>query len=72
MSSLQDDFWFHDEATQTLSGRRTRLTYALTQEVEVLLAEASPVTGGLVFHILQGTAGGSPGPGNGRGRSRRR
>ena len=57
VSSLQDDFWFHDETAQTLSGRRTRLTWRLAQEVEVRLAEASPVTGGLVFHILQGPAG---------------
>ncbi len=76
VSSLQDDFWFHDEATQTLSGRRTRLTFGLTQEVEVLLAEASPVTGGLVFHIVDGTRGGtaagSPGTGPARGRGRPR
>ncbi len=72
VSSLQDDFWFHDEATQTLSGRRTRQTWRLAQEVEVLLAEASPVTGGMVFHILQGTDEGAPGPGTGRGRFRRR
>ena len=72
VSSLQDDFWFHDEAAQTLSGRRTRLTWRLAQEVDVLLAEASPVTGGMVFHILQGTDAGAAGPGSGRGRSRRR
>ena len=65
MSTLQDDFWFHEEATQTLSGRRTRITYRLAQEVEVRLAEASPVTGGLVFHILESAA-------PGRGRSLRR
>ncbi len=53
--SLQDDFWQHDEREQTLSGRRTGLSFRLAQEVEVRLAEASPVTGGLVFHILQGT-----------------
>ena len=53
-SSLPDDFWMHDERTQTLSGRRTRLTFRLAQEVEVRLSEASPLTGGLVFHILQG------------------
>ena len=69
VTSLQDDFWFHDEATQTLSGRRTRRTYRLTQEVEVLLTEASPVTGGLVFHILDGPGASA---GHGRGRSRRR
>lgn len=54
VSSLPDDFWQHDERTQTLTGRRTRLVFRLTQDVEVRLAEASPVTGGLVFHILQG------------------
>jgi len=53
VSQLPDDFWMHDEATQTLSGRRTRLVFRLAQEVEVRLAEASPVTGGLLFHILQ-------------------
>jgi ribonuclease R len=52
--SLPDDFWQHDERTQTLTGRRTGLTFCLAQEVDVRLAEASPVTGGLVFHILQG------------------
>ena len=52
--SLPDDFWQHDEREQTLTGRRSRLAFRLAQEVEVRLAEASPVTGGLVFHILQG------------------
>ncbi|MBV8573827.1 MAG: RNB domain-containing ribonuclease, partial [Acetobacteraceae bacterium] len=51
LSSLPDDFWMHDERTQTLTGRRTRLSFRLAQNVEVRLAEASPVTGGLVFHI---------------------
>ncbi len=52
--SLPDDFWRHDEREQTLSGRSTRLVFRLAQEVDVRLAEASPVTGGLIFHILQG------------------
>jgi ribonuclease R len=52
--SLPDDFWQHDERKQTLTGRRTRLAFRLAQEVDVRLAEASPVTGSLVFHILQG------------------
>ncbi|MBN8871721.1 MAG: ribonuclease R [Rhodospirillales bacterium] len=55
VSTLPDDFWFHDEREQSLSGRRTRLVFRLAQDVEVRLAEASPVTGGLVFHLLQGT-----------------
>ncbi len=52
--SLPDDYWQHDERSQTLTGRRTRLAFRLAQEVDVRLAEASPVNGGLVFHILQG------------------
>ena len=50
--SLPDDFWQHDEREQTLTGRHTRLVFRLAQQVEVRLAEASPVTGGLVFHIV--------------------
>jgi ribonuclease R len=54
--SLPDDYWQHDERQQTLTGQRSRLAFRLAQEVEVRLAEASPVTGGLVFHILQAAA----------------
>jgi ribonuclease R len=71
ISSLPDDFWMHDEATQTLTGRRTRLTFALAQPVEARLAEASPVTGGLVFHLMQGAPPRGPrSHGGGRRRSR--
>ena len=56
LSTLPDDFWMYDERTHSLSGRRTRLTYSLAQAVEVRLAEASPLTGGLVFHIVPPTA----------------
>jgi ribonuclease R len=52
--SLPDDYWRYDEREQTLTGQRTRLAFRLAQEVDVRLAEASPVTGGLIFHILQG------------------
>ena len=55
-STLPDDFWMHDEATQSLTGRRTGLTFRLAQDVEARLSQASPVTGGLVFNILQGDA----------------
>ena len=56
MASLPDDYWTHDEATQTLTGRRTHRVFRLAQEVEVRLAEASPITGGLRFEILLGPA----------------
>ncbi len=70
VSSLPDDFWMHDEASASLSGRRTRLTFRLAQEVEVRLAEASPITGGLLFHIMQGDPGASR-PAQAGGRRRR-
>jgi ribonuclease R len=56
IGTLPDDYWMHDEREQTLTGRRTRVTFRLAQPVDVLLAEANPVTGGLLFHILQGAA----------------
>ncbi len=52
MSALPDDYWLYEEATQSLSGRRTRMTYHLAQDVEVRLAEAAPVTGGLLFQMV--------------------
>ncbi len=54
IGTLPDDYWMHDEREQTLTGRRTRVTFRLAQPVDVLLAEANAVTGGLLFHILQG------------------
>jgi ribonuclease R len=51
MSALPDDYWHHDEMEQTLTGSRTRRVFRLSQEIEVRLAEANPVTGGLVFQI---------------------
>ncbi len=86
ISALPDDFWMHDEATQTLTGRRTGLRFRLAEKLEVRLAEAAPVTGGLRFQVLQGTpdtgprngaprsgrASGRPVPGKRGGRSRQR
>jgi ribonuclease R len=60
MSSLPDDYWIHDEATQSLTGRKTRLMFRLTQDVTVRLAEASPVTGGLIFGFAGGGAARGP------------
>jgi ribonuclease R len=57
MASLPDDFWVHDEASQSLIGKRSRMTFQLAQSIEVRLAEARPVTGGLIFNVLTGQAG---------------
>jgi ribonuclease R len=54
MASLPDDFWVHDAASQSLIGRRSRKTYQLAQSLEVRLAEARPVTGGLLFAPAKG------------------
>jgi ribonuclease R len=51
MASLPDDAWVYDERAQTLSGRRSRVVFSLTQEIEVRLNEAKPITGGLLFGL---------------------
>jgi ribonuclease R len=51
-ATLPDDYWQYDEREQTVTGRHTRKVYRLAQEVDVLLSEANPVTGGMVFHVL--------------------
>jgi ribonuclease R len=70
LSSLPDDYWMHDEATQTLNGRRTRQSFRLTQDVGVRLKEASPVTGGLVFDLSTDSAGGAARARQGGGKKR--
>ena len=65
VSTLPDDFWVHDEQTQTLTGRRSRRSFRLGEQVEARLVEASPVTGGLVLHVI---AGGPPTRGGERSR----
>ena len=50
-SSLPDDSWDYDDATHTLSGRRTRLAFRLAQSVDVRLIEASALTGGILFAL---------------------
>ena len=59
VASLPDDYWQHNEGEQTLTGRRSHLVFKLAQDVEVRLVEATPVTGGLVFHIMQGMPSGT-------------
>ena len=54
LSSLPDDRWIHEEAERRLSGRNTRLVFSLGQAVDVRLSDAAPLTGGLVFQLLQG------------------
>jgi ribonuclease R len=57
MANLPDDFWVHDEAGQSLIGKRSRKTYQLAQMLDVRLLEARPVTGGLLFGSAEGVSG---------------
>jgi ribonuclease R len=56
MATLPEDYWVHDEASQSLIGKRSRMVFQLAQTVEVRLAEARPVTGGLLFNVITGAA----------------
>lgn len=51
--SLPDDFYIHDESRHELIGRRNRLTFRLGERVNVRLVEASPITGGMLFELLE-------------------
>ncbi len=62
MATLPDDYWVHDEASQSLIGKRTRMTFQLAQPIDVRLAEAKPVTGGLLFNVLTGPSAPAAGP----------
>jgi ribonuclease R len=57
MATLPDDYWVHDEASQSLIGKRTRMSFQLAQPIDVRLADAKPVTGGLIFNVLAGLRG---------------
>ena len=68
IATLPDDYWVHDETAQALIGRRTRRSFHLAQPVEVVLAEATPVTGGMIFALAgEGRQRGATGEGRQRG-----
>ena len=50
--SLGREFFHYDEGSQTLMGAETGLTLGIGQKVMVRLAEAVPVTGGLLLDLL--------------------
>ncbi len=55
VSTLPEDYYTHDERTHSLVGKRTRKTFTLGDELQVVLAEANPVTGSLVFRLAAAT-----------------
>jgi len=50
--SVGREFFHFDEASQTLTGSETGVTIGIGQKVLVRLAEAVPVTGGLILDLL--------------------
>lgn len=52
MRNLGSDFYDLDEDAMVLQGRSTGNTYRMGQPVAVRLKEAAPVTGGLLFEML--------------------
>ncbi len=54
ISSLDNDFYTHDEDGHALIGDRTGLRFRIGDPVRVRLEEAAPVTGGLKFTIVEG------------------
>lgn len=65
--SIGSEFFHYDRESETLMGSDTGLTIAIGQRVTVRLAEAVPVTGGLMLELLQ-IEGDSLPTGTGRGR----
>lgn len=73
--SLGREYFHYDQETQTLMGSDTGLRIGIGQRVTVRLAEATPVTGGVMLELLdiEGTAlPKGPGPSGRRGRSVKR
>ena len=70
ISSLGREYFAFDPDTQTLTGETTRRTLGLGQRVLVRLAEAAPITGGLLFELLEveGRKLPDPAPPPGQGR----
>jgi ribonuclease R len=71
MRSLPDDFYDHEESRHRLVGRRTRRSFTLGDEVEVILAEADIVTGSLRFALCATGMADSHRPARGKPRPKR-
>jgi ribonuclease R len=66
ISALGTERFRLDEARHTLTGERTRTVYALGDDIEVRLAEANPLTGGIVFALAGASSRLSPRRGESR------
>ena len=55
ISTLGREFFHHDPERHTLTGERSGRVLALGMQARVRLVEAVPVTGGLIFDLLEAT-----------------
>ncbi len=62
ISALGREYFRYDPDAQTLTGERSRRVIGLGQRVAVRLAEAAPITGGLLFELLEVEGRGLPTP----------
>ena len=53
ISAIGREYFAYDPDAQTLTGEKTRRVLGLGQRVTVRLAEAAPITGGLLFELLE-------------------
>ncbi len=53
ISSLGNEYFAYSPDTQTLTGERSRRVIGLGQRVTVRLTEAVPITGGILFELLE-------------------
>lgn len=68
ISTLPGDYYRHDEAAHCLRGQDSGLTFHLGAPVEVMLREANPISGGLLFALVKGGQHEPPEGRRGRGR----
>lgn len=54
ISTLPADYYHHDEAAHRLVGQRNGRVYRLGDTVDVRIAQADPVAGGLTFQLIDG------------------
>jgi ribonuclease R len=52
VSTLGDEYFVHDDRAHALVGERTGQRWRLGREVSVILTEATPITGGLLFEMV--------------------
>ncbi|MGF1503339.1 MAG: ribonuclease R [Paracoccaceae bacterium] len=55
VGTLGGEYYRHDGEAQTLTGERSGRVYAVGMRARIRLLEASPITGGLIFELLEAT-----------------